>query len=155
MIQVFRKNVTQMGLLPTLTLAIAHRMTRTIQSRATSAVMSTGSTSRRPGNTAGAHITHNQQWPFEWTITLRYAPHDTAHLIELMGGNVSVVVLENVWYVGLTRLPGNLYQTTWSLLRCQSLSLFLLTIPHGTDSTRLDIILLEMNHLSKCVLWLF
>jgi hypothetical protein len=50
-----------MGRLPTLTLAIARRMTRTIQTRATSAVMSMGSTSRRPGNTAGAHISHNQQ----------------------------------------------------------------------------------------------
>ena len=87
-----------------------------------------------------------------WTITLRYAPHDTAHLIELMGGNVSVAVLKNVRYVGLTRQLGNLCQSTWPLLQCQPL--FLSTIPHGTDYTRLDIIFLETNRLSKCVLLL-
>lgn len=87
-----------------------------------------------------------------WTVTLRYAPHDTAHLIELMGGNVSVAVLKNVRYVGLMRQLGNLCQSTWPLLQCQPL--FLSTIPHGIDYTRLDIIFLETNRLSKCVLLL-
>jgi hypothetical protein len=44
------------------------------------------STSRLPGSTVGKSL----YWSLFEVLTLfgRYAPHDTAHLVKLMGGNV-------------------------------------------------------------------
>ena len=72
-------------------------------------------------------------WEYSWSAGLmmdiqtflcyvcRFAPHDTAHLVKIMGGNVSLYV-KSSWVVSHSTVIGSICGQTWTLLQCRHIN---------------------------------